>query len=549
MNKISVVFSFNFIFLITVFFPCFSQSLAPGYPVFEENSRIRQISNNDLDSLNYSFLQNIGENVEFLSLMDSIDRNKINLFPVRISTILNTERPYWYSPNGMIPSNGLQVYFSGGIYFSRKYFSLEIQPEIIISENKKFLGFVGFEEQFLNRLFLVDLNRGDAPELFGNGIYKRISFGQSKIAGKIGSIEVGISTKNLWWGPGQWNALTFSNNAPGFLHGLIGTHRPAKVFFGDFEFQLISGFPKSKKFNSLQENIRSNDLKTYPNRSRYLNALTFSLQPKWIKGLHIGASRTVQTFTDSVNVNNFLDVLPVFWGITKESVGSDLVGESDKGRDQQITVFFRQVIPKAGIEFYGEFGRRDHALNLRDLTLSPAHSRAYILGFNKIISLKGEKYIQIRSEMTQQGQSVNWVVRANSTTPWGTNGTVGGFTNWDQPMGAGAGIGANIQMMEISLVKNIDKLGFYFERRAPFSDFYDTADLAKNGYDPWIDFTAGPIFDHRWGNLIFSGKLLFTYASNYYWSQGFGNQKEIDFSYRNNLFSTSSQFNIIYLFR
>src|SRR5690606_25220410 len=238
----------------------------------------------------------------------------------------------------------------------------------------------------------------------------------------------------------------------------------------------------------------------------------------------------------------------VFWGVTKQSVGSDLVGKSDRGRDQQITVFFRQVIPKAGVEFYGECGRRDHALNMRDLVISPAHSRAYLMGFNKVFSLPSDKRIQIRSEMTQQAQSVNWVVRANSTTPWGTNATVGGFTNWDQAMGVGAGMGANVQMIEVSLVEDLNKLGIYLERRAPFADFYDTADLSKKGYKPWIDLTAGPVFDHQWKNFIFSGRMLFTYASNYYWSQSGGGPSSATFPGRKNLFSTSTQINLIYLF-
>ena len=538
------------------FFFCFlslrilsAQSLPSGYPVYEEAVRRGQLITDNADSLNYSFLQQAGikfPNAPFARKLSSV---KVGIVPLRVTSLLNSSRPYWYSPQGMIPGKGGQIYTSGGVFVSHKFFEIDLQPEINLAQNSSYIGYRSFQEGSINFVFYQGLRRGDQPEIYGENSYSRVGLGQSKAVLKLGAFEGGVSTRNLWWGPGQWNALTFSNNAPGFFHVTAGTHRPAKTFFGSFEFQLISGLPKSKKYTPLQQDNLNAKVGQKPNRNRYLNALTFSIQPKWIKGFSFGATRTVQTFTDSVSLTSFIDVFPVFWGVTKQSVGSDLVGESDRGRDQQITVFFRQVIPKAGVEFYGEFGRRDHALNLRDLTISPAHSRAYLLGLNKVFHLPGEKLVQIRSEMTQQAQSINWITRANSTTPWGTNGTIGGFTSWDQAMGVGAGMGANVQMVELSLVENLNKIGLYLERRAPFADFYDTADLAKNGYKPWMDFTAGPIFDHQWKNLIFSGRMLFTYASNYYWSQDLGSQADVSYPKQNNLFSTSTQLNVIYTFK
>ncbi len=542
----------RFIFIISLIVAVgdlYAQSLPAGYPVLEEAQRRSQLIPpiSDSSTIQSGYVQRNG--LRFSILADE-SRVKVGLVPIRVSTFFNSERPYWFSPQGMIPGKGGQVYASAGAYVTHKFFDIDIQPEVNVAQNSSYTGYSPLIGENVNFVFYQGLRRGDQPETYGNGRFSRVGWGQSKVVGKIGAFEAGISTRNLWWGPGQWNALTFSNNAPGFLHATLGTHRPAKTFFGSFEFQLISGFPKSKKYAPLQQdNLNSLVGGQHRNRYRYLNALTFSIQPKWIRGLHIGATRTVQTFRDSVDTKSFIDVFPVFWGVTKQSVGSDLIGESDRGRDQQITVFFRQVIPKAGLEFYGEFGRRDHSLNMRDLIISPAHSRAYLLGLNKVFPVYGDKLIQIRSEMTQQAQSVNWITRANSTTPWHTNGTIGGFTNWDQAMGVGIGMGANVQMVEVSLVENVNKIGIYLERRAPFADFYDTADLAKNGYKPWIDWTAGPVFDRQWGNLIFSGRMLFTYASNYYWSQELGSQRDVDFPEKNNLFSTSTQVNLIYLFK
>lgn len=514
-----------------------AQTIPSGYPIFEEAIRRNQLISESADSIKFSFLQ--GPSLKFpnTSIEKSLSSIELGIVPVRITTFLNSSRPYWFSPQGMIPGKGGQVYISGGVFASHKFFEIDLQPEINLAQNSSYPGSL--------TLRTISGN-GDYPERYGKGTYSRIGMGQSKAVLKLGAFEGGVSTQNIWWGPGQWNALTFSNNAPGFFHVTAGTHRPAKTFFGSFEFQLISGLPKSKKYLAYQSEELNNHHILKPNRNRYLNALTFSIQPKWIKGFSFGATRTVQTFADSVSIKKFIDVFPVFWGVSKEQVGSDLVGKSDKGRDQQITLFFRQVIPKAGMEFYGEFGRRDHALNLRDLIISPAHSRAYLFGLNKVFSVSNTKIFQIRSEIIQQAQSVNWIVRAASTTPWGTNGTIGGFTNWDQFMGPGVGMGANVQMIEIALVENYNKVGLYIERKVNFADFYDTADLWDKGYKPWVDFTAGPILDHQWKNLLLSARMLFTYTNNYYWTQSAGPQ--FDFPDLNGKFSTSTQLNLIYLF-
>ncbi|WP_404877454.1 capsule assembly Wzi family protein, partial [Klebsiella pneumoniae] len=54
-------------------------------------------------------------------------------------------------------------------------------------------------------------------------------------------LSVGISSENLWWGPGIYNSLLMSNNAPGFWHLTFNSRKPLKTPIGDFEWQLIGG--------------------------------------------------------------------------------------------------------------------------------------------------------------------------------------------------------------------------------------------------------------------------------------------------------------------
>ncbi|WP_216072810.1 capsule assembly Wzi family protein, partial [Acinetobacter baumannii] len=67
------------------------------------------------------------------------------------------------------------------------------------------------------------------------GSYLRVLPGQSSIRLSTGPVSLGISTENLWWGPGCFNALLMSNNAPGFLHLTFNTTRPVKTPIGSFE--------------------------------------------------------------------------------------------------------------------------------------------------------------------------------------------------------------------------------------------------------------------------------------------------------------------------
>ncbi|MEX2567657.1 MAG: capsule assembly Wzi family protein [Cyclobacteriaceae bacterium] len=522
------------------------QVLPAGYPVLEESLRRDQLFSDD--STFSSFLI---RPVAFPLKDDSLLKEDlakgewaIRATPLRGTGILNSKKPYWHSPNGMIPGKGGQFYLSGGVEISNEHFHFLFQPEIILAQNQPYFGYGSLDSPGVDQIRFLQWSRGDNPERYGNGQYARMGFGQSKFTYVFGSFEAGFATQNIWWGPGQWNALTFSNHAPGFPHFTFNTHNPVKTFFGMLEMQLISGALSPKRYPVSQDDVLNQQYHRPRRKStKYLNALNVTVQPKWIKGLHLGGSRTVQTFSDSLEVG-FIDILPVFWGLTKESVGSDLIGESDKGRDQQITVFFRYVLPTGHFEFYGEFGRRDHALNWRDFTLNPAHARAFLIGFNKLIPLTEKKFIQLRAESTHQKESMDVWVRESGSTSWHTNESMGGFTHWDQPLGVGIGLGSNVQVLELSLVKGLNKVGLLFERLENNTDFYNNAQLSTINRRPWVDLGVGLLFDQRWDRFLISSKLQMNRTNNYQWR--FEPHSHPDFPTGNSFNSFHFQTSLIY---
>src|SRR5690606_8227007 len=132
-----------------------------------------------------------------------------------------------------------------------------------------------------------------------------------------GAFEMGAATENIWWGPGQFNALTFSNNAQGFPHLTLNTTKPAKTFIGNFETQLIIGQLKNSGYDPSQfPTLNAEYFKPFSGEWRYLNALMLSYNPKWIPGLFVGFTRTFQQYRGTMG-DGVLDYLPVFLGVTK----------------------------------------------------------------------------------------------------------------------------------------------------------------------------------------------------------------------------------------
>ncbi|NVJ85985.1 MAG: hypothetical protein HWE15_06750 [Algoriphagus sp.] len=528
-----------------------AQVIPAGFPVLEERTRFAQLSS---DSVGPSFM--IRPNIDY---PDSVAKESIKIgkgeigFTVlpSLSTIrITTNRPYGFGDYGMIPTPGAQFYLAGGVHYQWKELGVTFYPDLVFAQNASFSGFQGYRNASLTGERFLYWNTGDNPERFGDKPYFRLGLGQSKISYGFRSFEVSISNQNIWWGPGQFNSLNFSNAAPGFPHFSINTRKPAKTFLGNFELQMINGIFKTERIPPTQsDSLNARYYDPIREKNRYINAFTLTYNPVWAKGLYFGASRTVQTFTDSVGTS-FIDIFPVFWGLTKQSVGSDLVGQSDKGRSQQISIFGRYVHQPSRFELYFEFGKRDHALNWREFILNPEHARAYLFGFTKLIRIEElESDFLIRAEITHQQESVNRYIRYNygfitGGFSWGMNGAIGGITHHAQPIGVGIGTGSNIQTLEISKIDGLNKAGIFFERLENTVDYYYKVRLHDTERKPWVDLSVGFLYDKQLGNLLLISKLQLIHARNYQWQ--LDPSSTPDFPKGKNLTSVMGQASIIY---
>ncbi|MEQ9425067.1 MAG: capsule assembly Wzi family protein, partial [Cyclobacteriaceae bacterium] len=310
-------------------------------------------------------------------------------------------------------------------------------------------------------------------------------------------------------------SLIMSNNARGFSHLTLNTQKPAITPIGSFEGQLIVGRLQSKEYNELPLPERHNKnpwVFTKKDEWRYLNGITFSYQPKWIPGLFLGGSRVIQNYFDSTKIQK--SYLPIFDNFFREK---DQNQHDDGSKDQIASIFARWVIFPATSEIYFEYGKSDASWNLRDFLMSPEHSRAYMVGFTKLINFKStNQQIEISLETTHLEKSKTGTLRAEPS--WYRNAELRqGYTHKGEILGAGIGPGSNSQNLSVSWINCFKKVGVLYERVVNNNDFYSRAFDLTDPTGSWVNSSFGILFSWNWDHLLLDSKLQFVHSDNYQW--------------------------------
>ncbi|MFD2145299.1 capsule assembly Wzi family protein [Mucilaginibacter antarcticus] len=177
--------------------------------------------------------------------------------------------------------------------------------------------------------------------------------GQSSLRLNHKAFSVGISTENLWWGPGIRNSLVMSNNAPGFTHLTLNTRRPVKTPIGSFEGQIVGGQLMNSGFAPLTPDgtyFGTNLYVPKPNDWRYLTGLSVSWQPKWVPGLFLGLTQSKQMYgKDLTSIGNYLP----FYSSVKAVGGPD---DPINTADRRTSFFMRWLWTQEHAEIYFEWG-------------------------------------------------------------------------------------------------------------------------------------------------------------------------------------------------
>lgn len=451
---------------------------------------------------------------------------ELKVLPISIGIQSGSGNPY-PEVGKFIQAKGYQQWLSGGIYGSFGPLSIQFQPEFLYAQNRDYNPGISKESKI------------EFVEIFGEGPYSKLISGQSSIRLNYRAFSLGASTENIWWGPGQYNSLLFSNNAFGFQHLTLNTRKPAKTFLGSFEGQLILG-----KLENFAPFIRDGK-----EDWRYVSGITFSYQPKWLPGLFFGASRVFQQYS-SFNDQSFAYYFPLFEPFQKiklidpNSPDFNSTDYDNRLQSQQLTGFARLVIPKAKAEVYFEYGRRDHAVNWREFIMNPEHARAYLIGFKKVISLTNDAFFQFNGEILQQQESINILIRDGGAS-WAAHGIRQGFTHKGQMLGPGVGPSSNVQTLETSWVKGVKKLGVRWERLNRHQDVYIRRFNSPSENGRWVDYSARLLADWQFDNLLVSTTTNFVYTLNNQWD--LSETSTPAFPKGKNSFMVVGQVNLIYL--
>jgi hypothetical protein len=479
--------------------PLFSGSLLKTHNIFDPDSSLK--SNNWVSMGPVSFAKGLGT---------------FQILPLTWQQQFNSDHPYGWNDGAMIPAKGYQTMISGGFFVKFGPLSIQLRPEFVYAANPSFNGFATDRSDQDLKDYYGYHNYIDWPERYGNGSYTKAFLGQSSIRLTFGPVSLGVSNENIWWGPGIRNSLILSNNAPGFKHITLNSVRPIKTYIGSFEFQAIAGHLEESGFPSLLVTTTSTGQYLPANKNhdwRYFAGFNINYQPKWIEGLTLGLTRTFDAYHK--DVTTFSEYVPFFFPYQKQNTNDG----DPIPRDQYTSLYARWLFTKAQAEVYFEYGLNDNSYNFRDFIGSPDHSRAYIFGVRKMVSINGhaDQHILLSAEVTQLSQTADRLVR--EAGGWYVHSQIlQGETNGGKILGAGTGSGGNLQSMGVSWVSGLKKLGVRFERYEHNVDYYQAYLPDINGNSrKWVDLAFALQGEWSYKNLIFNSTLEGVKSLNYQW--------------------------------
>lgn len=503
------------ILLITINFALKAQTLPVGMPVLEEYTRRAQLTGDT------TYLASHMMRPLFIPHTNP-RKPELKLLPVIWKQHYTTDHPMSLNDGAMIPARGYQTLLSAGVFARYGIFSVQLMPEFVYAANKPFDGFPDALNDKMWQVYNSVKNDIDLPDRFGDDPYRKLFWGQSSARITYRALSFGISTENLWWGPGMKNTLLMTNNAPGFAHLTFNTVRPIKTPIGSFEGQIIGGRLEASGFPGVDTaRLAGRGLKANTKRDdwRYLNAMTLSYQPRWLPGLVLGVSRSFTLYGGDIN-SSYRTWFPLFEPILKKEVGGEVADTI--ASDQVASAYVRWLMPESNSEVYFEYGRGDHSWDFTDLALEPDHYRAYVVGFRKMVPLtkrKGE-YLDIQTELTVLNRNLVSSLRMkNSPAVWYVHGRVQhGYTHMGQILGSGIGPSGNMQTASLSWVRGMKRLGIELLRYAHDEDFWAYSSQVT-GYGDyrthWVDVGATLLADWHYQNFLVGAKLSTVGSINY----------------------------------
>lgn len=279
----------------------------------------------------------------------------------------------------------------------------------------------------------------DQPTRFGYRPFAAAVPGQSSVELRVRQVAAGISTENMWWGPGVRTAIVMSNNAGGIPHAYFRSPSPWRTPIGSFEGRVVLGFLTESPYFDTE--VR--------NDQRSFSAAVLTVTPVVDPNLTVGATRV------SYGEIRHLTALP-------RHAFDFALALPAAHRDEIQSLFARWGFPASGFEVHAEWSRL-RLPSLRELMVNPERTQGYTVGLQWMDVTNDWVRFRVQGEVTMLEQARP----PDGGRPLGyyaSSRVAQGYTQRGQVIGAATGPGSSSQWLGVEATTDRWTAGAEIER-------------------------------------------------------------------------------------
>lgn len=367
-------------------------------------------------------------------------KGRFSAGPLGINSTFNSAFPYGGNDGAVWAGRGLTISATSAVAARLGPLSLTLAPLAFITTNGAFPLHDNGQSGALvynDGLFPGNIDR---PQRFGDEPYGRGDPSASEIRFDTRYVTFGFGTAPIWWGPAAEYPFLLGTNAPGFPHAFAGSGEPLNVWLGRLHARAVWGKLAQSPYTPVTGSDRYESTDE-TGRTSLVAGLMLIFSPGPIPNLELGLARFahIPYPTSGISSRFLRKPIPTFF--KKNVYGPEATREVDT-ENELASVFARWAFPSAGFELYAEHGHDDWYHDLRDLVQEPDHNKAYVVGFQKVLSKSAERLSALRGEIINHQMPSLGRDRPGQGYIYTHAQLPQGHTNRGQLLGSNAGVGA-----------------------------------------------------------------------------------------------------------